>query len=278
MQFVIPKTTTGNFYYQVRAARAGGFSDWVPAVNGVLGRASAVSVTLSASVSPGTATASGGAASLVTGSVTVTPAGGTSPYTYAWTWASGGASITIDANTSQTTTFSATALAAGETRTGQARCTVTDNVSATFTVDVEVTITRVAPTVTAPAIGLSVSKLSPGDASVAFRFDSDGNWYSGNTLSTPTTNRGPWVSAPEYANDYKIRITRTSGTETVFTSGTMGSYVNISTDPTWRLTNAANFDSEIDIFFTIEIARISDSVVVSSRTNNGCSAEVFTNN
>jgi hypothetical protein len=168
-------------------------------------------------------------------------------------------------------------LTAGESRTGQARCTITDNVSATYTVDVEVSITRTAPTVTAPTIGLSSTKISPTDASVAFQFDNDGRWYSSVTTAAPTTDRGTWVSPVDYAGDYQIRITRTGGTETVFTSGPAlggSNWHNLSSDQLWRLTVSTNGNEARDIVFTIDIRRVSDSVIVSTTTGNTCSATV----
>jgi hypothetical protein len=273
LQFLIGKTTTGNFYYQVRSLRNGQPSAWEPLTNGILGKASSVSAALSATVAPGSASSSGGATSQTTNTVTVTPAGGTSPYTYAWTWASGGASITTDSSTAATTSFSATGLTSGETRSGQARCTVTDNVSATYTIDVDVTITRPAATVTAPAVGLYGFAISPTDSSVAFKVDADGHWYSSVNLGAPTTDRGLWCNPVEYAGDYEIRVTRTGGTETVFTSGpTLGSWFALTIDREWRLTETGTFGLKT-IVFTIDIRRASDLVIVSTTTNNDCQAE-----
>lgn len=260
LQFTIAKTVTTSYYYQVRSIRNGQPSAWVPASNGIEGKASSVAAALSASVSPGVASSSTGSASQATNSVTVTATGGTSPYTYAWTWASGGASITIDANTSATTTFSATGLTSGETRTGIARCTVTDNVSATYTVDVDVTISRPAAAVGAPAMTLTSFKISPTDASCAFQIDSDGHWYTSQTTAAPTTDRGLWCNPPEYAADYEVKIDRTGGSETAFTSSpTLGVWHSLGTDRLCRLTESTNGNASKDIVFTISIRRIADS-------------------
>lgn len=276
LQFLIGKTVLTSYYYQVRSVRNGQPSAWVPAAAGILGKAAAVSAALSASVNPGSASSSGGAASQTTNSVTVTPSGGTSPYTYAWTWASGGASITTTSPTAATTTFSATGLTSGETRSGQARCTVTDNVSATATIDVSVSITRTAPTITLPLIVLESSTIAPTDASCAFKFDNDGHWYSSTSTAAPTTDGGLWCNPIDYAADFEIKVDRTGGSETVFTSGpALGSYHSLGTDREWRLTHTLNIGFK-DILFTVTIRRIADAVVMDTKTNNQLTATVET--
>jgi hypothetical protein len=164
----------------------------------------------------------------------------------------------------------------GETRSGVRRITITDNVAATKTVDVDVSLSRPAPTVTAPLITLDATRISPTDASVAFRFDNDGHWYSSNTTSSPATDRGLWCDPVDYAANYQIRITRTAGA-TNFTSGPAlggSNWHALSTDREWRLTVATDGNAFNSITFTIEIRRASDSVVVSTKTNCTCSVTV----
>ncbi len=268
LQFVQSRTTTTLIYGQVRAILNGEAGDWVPQDTGVPGKARSIATALSASVSPGSASSRTGSASQTTGSVTVTATGGTSPYTYAWTWASGGSSITTTSNTSASTTFSATSLTDGELRFGIARCTVTDNVSATYTIDVEVTIERPAPEATAPKVVLASVTNEPTDAICSFKLDADGHWYSSNSSATPTTDEDLWCDPVDYVSNFQVRITRTGGTETAFSSGpALNSWFALSTDRTWSLSNTTNATSEKDILFTIEIRRASDSVIVSTATN-----------
>lgn len=273
LQVLIPKTSTSNFYFRVRAKRSGQISAWNPPSGGVLGKASASSATLAATVTPGTATSGTGAASQTTNSVTVTAFGGTAPYTYAWTFASGGTGITRDSPTAATTTFSATSLTGGETRTGQARCTVTDNVGATFTIDVAVEIERPPPVVTAPSVDITPLRIDPTNASAAFRIDSDAHWYSSNNTSTPATDQGLWVNPSSFSADYEVRVTRTGGSETAFTSGpALNTWLALTSDREWRLTQTTIGSK--NILFTIEIRRASDSVVVSTTTGNELGATV----
>lgn len=269
LQYIQSRTTTTLVYGQVRAILNGEAGDWFPDGAGVPGKAKSIATALSASVSPGSAQSRTGSASQTTGSVTVTATGGTSPYTYAWTWASGGSGITITSNTSASTTFSATSLTDGETRTGIARCTVTDNVAATYTIDVEVTIERPAPEATAPkVVQVSVTN-QPTDAICSFKLDNDGHWYSSSSSATPTTDEDLWCDPVDYVSNFQVRVTRTGGTETAFSSGpALNTWHALSTDRTWSLSNTLNTASEKDIFFTIEIRRASDSVIVSTSTNN----------
>lgn len=275
LQFLIGKLTTADYYYQVRSVRNAQASAWEPVSAGVLGKAASVDVVLGASVAPGSASSSGGATSQTTNTVTVTPSGGTSPYTYAWTWLSGGTGITIGSATAATTSFSATGLTSGETRSGVARCTVTDAVSATYTVDVSVNITRTAPTITVPNVSLNSNKISPTDASCAFRIAADGHWYSSETTAAPTTDRGLWCNPDSYAGDYEVRVTRTGGSETVFTSGpALGSYTPASGNPTWRLTESTNGYASKNIIFTIDIRTIAGPGTPVSRPSNQCTSTV----
>lgn len=277
LQTLIPRTTTADAFFQARSVRNGEESAWHPETNGVLGKASSVLAALSATVNPGSVSSSTGAANQTTASVTVTATGGTSPYTYAWTWFSGGSSITITSATSASTTFSTTGLAESATRSGVARCTVTDNVSATYTIDVDVQITRLAATVTAPQMFLPAVKFSPTNASVAFKFDTDGHWYSSLTTGSPTTDRGLWANPVDYAANYAIRITRTGGSETVFTSGPAlggSNWHAMTSDREWRLTESTDGFASKSIIFTVEFRRISDSVVVSTTTANQCQVTV----
>jgi hypothetical protein len=274
-QFTINKIVTTAYYYQVRSLRGGQPSAWVPSGNGVQGKVSSLALALSATISPGSASSSTGAASQTTNAVVGTPSGGTPAYSHAHAFVSGGTSITVDNPTAASCTFSATGLTSGETRSGTARYTVTDTIPNTYSLDYSVTITRPAPTITVPAVTLESIKVSPTNASVAFKVDADGHWYSSVTTAAPTTDQGLWCNPIEYAADYEIKVTRTAGTETVFTSGpTLGSWHALSTDREWRLTEDTDGNASKDITFTIEIRRIADSGGLVSRTGNTCISTV----
>jgi hypothetical protein len=275
VQVLLGKIATTNYYYQARSVLNDQASAWEPASAGVLGKASSAAAGLSAAIYPGSASSSGIADSQTTGSVTVTPSGGTAPYTYAWTWASGGASITITSATAATTTFSAATLAIGETRSGQARCTVTDNVSATYTIDASVSIARDAVTITVPNVGLFGGANAPADASVAFRVDADGHWYSSGDTSPPAYDQGAWVNYVSEAGNYEIKCTRTGGTQTDFTSGpAIATYHALTSDREWRLTHVLSAGYK-NILFTIDIRLIAGPGTPVTGTGRECNAEVF---
>jgi hypothetical protein len=278
-QFTVARTSTANAFIQVRAVRNGQFSDWYPPTEGMRSNAREVAAVLSATVAPGAVESRTGAASQTTPAAVVTAAGGTAPYTYAWAFEGGtGSGITITSNTSASTTFSATALTQGQLRTGRARCTVTDSTGGTpqtFVVEVDVEIERPNPTVRVRPINLYSSTTTPTQASAAFTYDADGHVYTSITTGAPATDHGLWCDPADYAPNYQIRVTRTGGTETAFTSGTNNVWQTLTTDRTWRLTDT-NIIAPKDIEFTIEIRRLSDSVVEDSETDNTLSAEMGT--
>lgn len=274
LQFFVSRTSTANAYVQVRTVRNGVPSDWHPLTKGVRGNARSIATPLSASVQPGSVSSETGSASQTTAAAAVTAQGGTPSYTYAWTWTAGGSGITINNPTSASSTFTSTSLNSGETRTGTARCTITDAAMATTTVDVDVSISRPAAVITAIRVGLFAVKISPNNASVAFRYDSDGHVYTSTTTASPATDRGRWCDPVEYASLYQIRVTRTGGSETAFTSGTLATWLALSSDREWRLTESTDGFAQRDIEFTIEIRRASDSVVVATSVDNRCEASV----
>jgi len=126
---------------------------------------------------------------------------------------------------------------------------------------------------TAPAVNLGDVTSWPTDAHAHFALDSNGYWYSSFTVAYPATPRGPWINNPANAGNYSVRVTRTGGTESDFTSGAaLNTWHSLGSDRDWLLSQTgAGF---IDIGFTIELALSTELTTILSQTlSNNCSVE-----
>lgn len=276
--YTLPRSDTTQRYYWVRAVRAGAVSEYVPSTNGIAGKAAslaaALGVTLDKSSIPHAFSSS---ATATSAAATATPTGGTSPYTHAWTRVSGSTDITADSASAASTAFSVTGMTDGATKSAIFRDTVTDNVSATATADVSIEFTRDDPgdLVSAPAISLDRTRLSPADSTCSFTINANGHWYTTSNTGTGI-DRGSWVTPNGSASLYDVRVTRTGGTESAFTSGTNATWESLGTSRSWSLTNTLNADSIDTIEFTLEIRLNSSGAVLSTTTVNSLYAEVIT--
>lgn len=275
--YTLPRSDTTQRYYWILARNRGATSDYVPSTDGIPAKAASVAAGLSGSASPSSIQHDySGSTSATSGSVTVTATGGTPGYTYAWTHVSGSTDVTVTSASAAATTFGVTGLSDGATKSAIKRCTITDAAAATYTLDVAVQFTRDDPgdLVSAPPVDVITFKNSPTDATASFRIAADGKWYTGQI--SPTVDQGSWVTPNGSASLYDVRVTRTGGSESAFTSGTDGSWESLGTSRTWSLTNTTNADNVKDIVFTLEIRLNSSGVVQSTTTGNRLTAEVGT--
>jgi hypothetical protein len=77
------------------------------------------------------------------------------------------------------------------------------------------------------------------------------------------SNNYPWLSGSGAASDYEVRMTVTSGTPS---GPAAGSWHNLGTTRTWSVSNPAGLPRIVSAVFTLEIRRVSDSVVVAGPT------------
>lgn len=115
---------------------------------------------------------------------------------------------------------------------------------------------------------VSAVSLSPTDATTSYVVNTSGVIQE--AVNGVTTNLETWILSG-VSSDFEVRATAVSG---AVTSGTMGTWIAATTSPVWtknRINNASGIDTAS---FTLEIRRVSDSVVVDSSTIT-MSAEVI---
>lgn len=132
----------------------------------------------------------------------------------------------------------------------------------------------------APISGMSIwaMEISPQNAYTFFKLDSDGHLYYlyGGTKDAygmyQYVDAGLWLLAG-VNTAYEVRFTQVSGQAP--TTGTLNTWQALSTDRELGYTITTNgYSSKIGVF-TIEIRRVSDSVVVASATvDMDCSVEI----
>lgn len=275
--FTLPRSDTTQRYYWIIARRNAFVSTNVPSTDGLPAKAASVAAGLSASVSVGTIShVYSGSATATSESTTVTATGGTPGYTYAWTRVSGSTDISADFASAATTTFSVVSMADGATKSAIFRCTVTDSTAATYTIDVSVGFERddVGDLVVAPSVSQTTVKISPTNSFASFKIGADGKWYKGATSGAAVV-QGSWVQPNGNANLYSVRVTRTGGSETVFNSGTAGSWLACTTDQNFNITENTDGVASRNIIFTIELALTADTAtILSTSTGNQLTASV----
>lgn len=102
--------------------------------------------------------------------------------------------------------------------------------------------------------------ISPADSTAGFNLNSSGQRQQ--NVNGTTTNLGAWLTAGS-ASDYAARATINSGT---LTSGPTGTWDVLSTTRSWTKVNTNNSPSAPSVNLTIEIRRVSDSVVMAAAT------------
>lgn len=275
--YTLPRSDTTQRYYWLIARRSAFVSTNVPSTDGLPAKAASVAAGLSASVSVGTIShVYSGSATATSESTTVTATGGTPGYTYAWTRVSGSTDISADSASAATTTFSVVSMADGATKSAIFRCTVTDSTAATYTIDVSVGFERddVGDLVVAPSVSQTTVKISPTNSFASFKIGADGKWYKGATSGAAVV-QGSWVQPNGNANLYSVRVTRAGGSETVFNSGTAGSWLACTTDQNFNITENTDGVASRNIIFTIELALTADTAtILSTSTGNQLTASV----
>lgn len=106
------------------------------------------------------------------------------------------------------------------------------------------------------AIGVA---LSPATATAGYRLDSDGSAYLTDWSGTYNAIGGEWKLSGAVA-DYEARATKVSGTTP---SGTLSTWLALSSDRTWSLSSAAGWYTCV---LTVEIRRASTSEVLDTAT------------
>lgn len=101
------------------------------------------------------------------------------------------------------------------------------------------------------------SETTPTDASVAIRFNTNGNIETYTTIAAVYATIGTWRSANDLTANYEILATLNSGS---VTSGTTGSRVALTTSPAWvrtRTNNVAGSDTANITFAIYPIGALS---------------------
>lgn len=107
-------------------------------------------------------------------------------------------------------------------------------------------------------VSLSDLAISPANATTSYSLNNNGTATTTGSGSGATT----WLTPSSSAGNYEARMTVSSGS---FTSGAAtGSWLNLGTSRFWTLTESTNGNSSLNVTGTIEIRRVSDSVVVAS--------------
>lgn len=275
--FTLPRTDTTQRYYWILARNKGASSGNVPSTDGIPAKAASVAAAIGGSVSPSSIQHEySGSATATSAAVAVTATGGTPGYTYAWTHISGSTDISVDSASAATSTFSVTGMTDGATKSAIKRCTITDSAAATYTLDVAVQFTRDDPgdLVSAPAVSVETTKISPTDAYASFKLGANGKWYTGNA-ALATVERGSWITPNGSASLYSVRVIRTGGSESAFNSGADNTWQALTSDRTWNILESTNGVATSDIVFTIELALTADtSTVLATTTGNSLTASV----
>lgn len=131
-----------------------------------------------------------------------------------------------------------------------------------------------ATVITPPAVFVSAFAISPTDAGAHLRVDNDGHWYTSDNNGSSFVDQGLWCNPTADASLYEMEVTRTGGSETVFTSGTLGTYQALSSDRTYTLVESTDGFASKSILFTIKIRRISDGGGLVQSTGNTMQATV----
>lgn len=107
---------------------------------------------------------------------------------------------------------------------------------------------------------LSVEDTRGASSTASLTLNSAGTYSSSGNVAAPS---GTWLLSGSGAN-FESRATVTSGT---LTSGTANTWEALSSNRSWSKTDSSSVGaSPLTVTFTLEIRRVSDSVVVTSST------------
>jgi hypothetical protein len=89
-----------------------------------------------------------------------------------------------------------------------------------------------------PSTSVSASATAPTDATANLRIDADGHQYQG---SNTFVDVGAYITPTGNAGNYSVRGTELSGT---VSTGTVGSWLALTSDRTWQVTFTGNSGSK----------------------------------
>jgi hypothetical protein len=118
------------------------------------------------------------------------------------------------------------------------------------------------PPPTSPTISISnqsVTKSGRASQTASYSVNNDGS-VTKNAVGTFIEN---WISTPAQADNYDVMATKSSGTTP---SGTLGSWLALSSDRSWSLTNNAQDGSTISCVLTVQIRLRSSGAVKDTAT------------
>ena len=108
--------------------------------------------------------------------------------------------------------------------------------------------------------GVAVSSVGAGSQTATYTLESDGDVVRA-TTPLGSSDIGDWIDPKASApSDYEVQATLNAGT---LTSGTTGSWVDLSSSPSWTLTRATvGAADQVDL--TIEIRKGSGATLASA--------------
>lgn len=106
---------------------------------------------------------------------------------------------------------------------------------------------------------VTASAVSPADATAAYKLDLNGSVYE--AINNGADNLLETWRLSGTSADFESRATLNSGT---LSTGTTGVWQVLSSSSVWTTQNTNDLDSTVSAGLTIEIRRVSDSVVVAS--------------
>ena len=106
----------------------------------------------------------------------------------------------------------------------------------------------------------SPSKSGTGSQTAAYSVNSDGTVK----LNGSATVFENWISDATKAGNYQVRATFVSGN--TLSSGTLGTWMTLTSNRFWNLTNAASNDTTLSTVLTVEIRDTATSTVRATAT------------
>ena len=223
---------------------------------------SPVSVSLNKSSVSGTGTAS----AITTNNVTATASGGAGGYTYSWARVSGNSAISATNANSRTTAFTRTGCAEGTSYSASWRCTATDSSgSIAHSSNVSITITREAEEGGGSDAGTfnGIEDANPTTVAIG---SSQTATYSINSDGSITSSGGSpadWNAETDVGASYEVKATVTSGS---LTTGTTGSWLALSSNRSWSLTDSTQNNVDETATMTLQIRLVGETSNLDSAT------------